>query len=243
MPRKPDERIDRAKEMYLSGMKLIDISKQLDLPEGTVRRWKSTHKWENERSGKKSERSKRKKGGQPGNRNAAGHGGTGPPGNKNAEKYGFFSKYLPDETREIFSAIEQADPLDLLWHQIQIAYAAIIRAQRIAYVKNQDDKTIEKIEEKKGKITGERWEVQQAWDKQNEFMKAQARAQSELRSLIKQYDDMLHRNWELATEEQRARVAQLKAKTELIQGADQNPAEDKIRKLFEAIGGALDESE
>ena len=102
LPRRPDERIDRAKEMYLSGMKLIDISKQLDLPEGTVRRWKSTHKWDNERSDKKGERSKRKKGGQPGNRNAAGHGGTGPPGNKNAEKYGFFSKYLPDETREIF---------------------------------------------------------------------------------------------------------------------------------------------
>lgn len=224
--------------MYRKGMKLVEIANQLHLPEGTVRRWKCTHKWDSERSEKKGERSKRKRGGQPGNHNA-----TGPPGNKNAEKYGFFSKYLPDETREIFSAIEQADPLDLLWHQIQIAYAAIIRAQRIAYVKNQDDKTIEKIEEKKGKITGERWEVQQAWDKQNEFMKAQARAQSELRSLIKQYDDMLHRNWELATEEQRARVAQLKAKTELIQGADQNPAEDKIRKLFEAIGGALDESE
>ena len=74
-------------------------------------------------------------------------------------------------------------------------------------------------------------------------MKAQARAQSELRSLIKQYDDMLHRNWELATKEQRVRVVHLKAKTEQIQGADQNPAEDKIRKLFEAIGGALDESE
>ena len=202
--------------MYLSGMKLVEIAKQLDLPEGTVRRWKSTHKWENERSEKKSERSKRKKGGQPGNKNSVGHGA--PEKNKNAEKYGFFSKYLPDETREIFSAIEQADPLDLLWHQIQIAYAAIIRAQRIAYVKDQDDKTIEKIEEKKGKITGERWEVQQAWDKQNEFMKAQARAQSELRSLIRQYDDMLHRNWELATEEQRARVAQLRAQTRKITG-------------------------
>lgn len=56
-----------------------------------------------------------------------------------AEKYGFFSKYLPEETREIFSAIEQADPLDLLWHQIQIAYAAIIRAERIACVKDQQD--------------------------------------------------------------------------------------------------------
>ena len=241
MPRNPDKRISQAKEMYLSGMKLVEIAKQLDLPEGTVRRWKSTHKWENERSEKKSERSKRKKGGQPGNKNSVGHGA--PEKNKNAEKYGFFSKYLPDETREIFSAIEQADPLDLLWHQIQIAYAAIIRAQRIAYVKDQDDKTVEKIERKDGNVFGERWEVQEAWDKQNEFMKAQARAQSELRSLIKQYDDMLHRNWELATEEQRARVAYLKAKTELIQGADQNPAEDKIRKLFEAIGGALDESE
>ena len=218
LPRRPDERINRAKEMYLSGMKLIDISKQLDLPEGTVRRWKSTHKWDGERSDKKSERSKRKKGGQPGNRNAAGHGGTGPPGNKNAEKYGFFSKYLPDEPREIFSAIEQADPLDLLWHQIQIAYSAIIRAQRIAYVKDQEDKTIEKIEKKDGNVIGERWEVQQAWDKQNEFMKAQARAQSEFRSLIRQYDEMLHRDWDLATEEQRARINQIRAQTQKITG-------------------------
>ena len=216
MPRKPDERIGRAKEMYLSGMKLIEISKELDLPEGTVRRWKSTRKWENERSEKKSERSKRKKGGQPGNKNSVGHGA--PEKNKNAEKYGFFSKYLPDETREIFSAIEQADPLDLLWHQIQIAYAAIIRAQRIAYVKDQDDKTVERIERKDGNVFGERWEVQEAWDKQNEFMKAQARAQSELRSLIRQYDEMLHRDWELATEEQRARINQLRAQTQKITG-------------------------
>lgn len=238
MPRKPDERIERARQLFQQGRKLVDIAKQLDLPEGTVRSWKNRYKWDRNVANKECNVAERKRGGQPGNKNA-----TGPPGNKNAEKYGFFSKYLPDETREIFSAIEQADPLDLLWHQIQIAYAAIIRAQRIAYVKDQDDKTVEKIERKDGNVFGERWEVQEAWDKQNEFMKAQARAQSELRSLIKQYDDMLHRNWELATEEQRARVAYLKAKTELIQGADQNPAEDKIRKLFEAIGGALDESE
>lgn len=144
MARAPDERIEQAKAMYLKGAKLVEIASQLNIPEGTVRRWKCTHKWDNERSDKKSERSHRKKGGQPGNQNAQGHGGTGPPENRNAEKYGFFSKYLPDETREIFSAIEQADPLDLLWHQIQIAYAAIIRAQRIAYVKDRYDKTKEK---------------------------------------------------------------------------------------------------
>lgn len=209
--------------MFLQGMKLIDIARQLDLPEGTVRRWKSTHKWDSERSDQKSERSKRKRGGQPGNKNA-----TGPPGNKHAEKYGFFSKYLPEETREIFSAIDQADPLDLLWHQIQIAYSAIIRAQQIAYVKDRTDKTIEKIEKKKGKIIGERWEVQQAWDKQNEFLKAQARAQSELRAMIKQYDEMLHRSWELASEEQRARIDQMKAQTARISLEPADAGEDGV---------------
>lgn len=208
MPRRPDERMEQAEEMYRKGMKLVEIANQLELPEGTVRRWKCTHKWDSERSEKKGERSKRKRGGQPGNHNA-----TGPPGNKNAEKYGFFSKYLPDETREIFYAIEDADPLDLLWHQIQIAYAAIIRAQRIAYVKDQQDKTIEKVEKKTGKVTGERWEVQQAWDKQSNFLKAQARAQGELRSMIKQYDEMLHKNWDLATEEQKTRIEAMKQKS------------------------------
>ncbi len=54
MPRKPDERVEQAKELYRKGLKLINIAKQLDLPEGTVRRWKSTYKWDSERSEKKA---------------------------------------------------------------------------------------------------------------------------------------------------------------------------------------------
>ena len=217
--------------MYLQGQRLVEIASQLNLPEGTVRRWKCTHKWENERSDKKSERlPKRKRGAQPGNKNSSG----GPPGNKKAEKYGFFSKYLPEETREIFSAIDQADPLDLLWHQIQLAYAAIIRAQRIAYVKDQQDKTIEKIEEKEGNVIGEKWEVQQAWDKQSNFLKAQARAQGELRSMIKQYDEMLHKNWEAASEEQRVRIAQMKAQTERLSVDPTDGDEDGVEIINDA---------
>ena len=231
MARAPDKRIEQAEAMYRKGMKLVEIASQLNLPEGTVRRWKCTHKWDNDRSKKKSERSERKRGAQPGNKNA-----TGPPGNKNAEKYGFFSKYLPEETREIFSAIEQADPLDLLWHQIQLAYAAIIRAQRIAYVKDQQDKTIERIEEKSGNVIGEKWEVQQAWDKQNDFLKAQSRAQSELRSMIKQYDEMLHRDWDMATEEQRVRIEAMKAKAQLNEEAE--TADDGF---LEALAGSAAE--
>ena len=213
--------------MYLQGQKLVEIASQLNLPDGTVRRWKCTHEWDGERSDKKSERSHRKKGGQPGNKNSSG----GPSGNKKAEKYGFFSKYLPDETREIFSAIEQADPLDLLWHQIQIAYATIIRAQRIAYVRDRDDKTKEKIMSGE---TSDMYSVQQAWDKQNEFMKAQARAQSELRSLIKQYDEMLHKDWGMASDEQRARIAQIKAQTERLSTQPVENEDDGVEIINDA---------
>ena len=60
MARAPDPRIEQAKAMYLQGAKLVEIASQLNLPEGTVRRWKSTHKWDSERSDKNSERSKKR---------------------------------------------------------------------------------------------------------------------------------------------------------------------------------------
>lgn len=238
MPRKPDKRIVQAKELYLKGLKLVEIASQLNLPEGTVRRWKSTYKWDSERSDKNNERSNRKKGGQPGNKNAVGgKGGAAPKQNKNAEKHGFFSKYLPEETFSIIQDIEKKNPLDILWENIQIAYAAIVRAQQIMYVKDREDKTIEKVEEKKskGKLIGEKWEVQQAWDKQAAFLKAQARAQGELRSLIKQYDELLHSNYELATEEQKARIEQIRAKTAIISGVDEEETEDD--GFLEALKG------
>ena len=113
------------------------------------------------------------------------------------------------------------DPLDILWANIQMQMAAIVRAQNIMYVTDKNDKTIEKVEEKDGNVVGERWEVQQAWDKQANFMSAQSRAMKTLESMIKQYDELLHKNWELATEEQKARINQLKAQTGKITGEGQ----------------------
>lgn len=239
MARAPDPRIEQAKAMYLEGEKLVEIASQLNLPEGTVRRWKCTHKWDNERSDKKNERSRnRKRGAQPKNKNAVGNNGGAPEQNKNAEKFGFFSKYLPEETVSIIQEMP-TDPLDVLWDQIQIAYAAIIRAQQIMYVRDRDDKTIEKIEEKDGNVIGERWEVQQAWDKQGKFLQAQARAQSELRSLIKQYDELLHKRWDLATDEQKARIAQIKAQTDKLKGTDNEEELSRLDQVLSEIKGVV----
>lgn len=55
--RAPDERVEKAKELFKAGMKLVDIANKLDAPAGTIRRWKSTYKWDSERSDKNNERS------------------------------------------------------------------------------------------------------------------------------------------------------------------------------------------
>ena len=213
---------EKAFEDYKNGVKYKEIAEKYKVSLSTVKSW-AVRYWKKEGCDQKTKKLQPKKkkvatrGAPIGNRNAVGNkGGPLKPGDKIAEKYGFFSKYLPDETKEIFDAIEHADPLDLLWHQIQIAYAAIVRAQRIAYVKDHQDRTINKIGEKDGEtVSEERWEVQEAWDKQNNFLKAQARAQAELSRMIRQYDEMLHANWELATEEQKTRIQSMKAKAQL----------------------------
>lgn len=50
MPRKPDSKIQDARQLYENGMKLIDIAKTLNVPPGTVRRWKSIYNWGNEQN-------------------------------------------------------------------------------------------------------------------------------------------------------------------------------------------------
>ncbi len=122
MARAPDERIKQAKVMYLKGVKLVEIASQLNLPEGTVRRWKSTHKWDNERSDKNSERS-HKKGPPLGNKNALGNDGGAPKENKNAVKTGEFETLffdaLEEDEKKLISMV-QLDKEQLLLQEIQL---------------------------------------------------------------------------------------------------------------------------
>lgn len=214
MPRTRSPKRDQAYKIWLDSdgsKKLKDIAAELEVSETQIRKWKNQDKWNSNVTNPNSNVTKRKHGGQPGNKNAVGHGA--PSKNKNAEKFGFFSKYLPEETVSIIQEMP-TDPLDILWDQIQIAYAAIIRAQQIMYVRDAEDKTVEKVERKDGNVIGEKWEVQQAWDKQANFLSAQARAQKTLDQMIHRYDELLHKNWELATEEQKTRIDVLRAKIE-----------------------------
>ncbi len=236
MPKARNPEAEKAEALFRQGKKLIDISKELKLPEGTIRRWKFSYKWDSERSDKKKA-NVRKRGGQPNNKNAVDAGA--PPENKNAEKHGFFAKWLPEETAQIMKSIEKLDPLDILWDNIQLQYAAIIRAQWIMYVRDQEDKTTEKVEERKGKIIGEKWEVQQAWDKQATFLNAQSRAMKTLEGMIRQYDELLHKNWASATEEQKLRIDKLKL--DIAKAKEDDPEQTEDDGFLKAMAGQVDE--
>lgn len=47
MARAPDARMEQAKALFLKGKKLIEISELLGVPEGTIRSWKNRYNWDN----------------------------------------------------------------------------------------------------------------------------------------------------------------------------------------------------
>lgn len=187
MARAPDERIKQAKAMYLKGMKLVEIASQLKLPEGTVRRWKSTHKWDSERSDKKSERPQRKRGAQPGNRNSSG----GPRGNKKAVTTGefetlFFDCLDPEE--KMLAEAVSLDKEQLLLQEIQLLTVRERRMlKRIENLRQADFTTVSKktgIE--KGKMTDlseDRATLGQIQNIEDALTRVQARKQAAIDSL------------------------------------------------------------
>ncbi|MEH7665872.1 phage terminase small subunit [Bacillus sp. JJ689] len=202
--------------------------------EKTVGGWKSKDGWidklngvlhKNERSTpKKDTKYSKKKPGAPkgnknavnnrggakkGNKNAVGNsGGSAPLRNGNAVTHGLYRKYLPQEIfdlkEELIEAINN-DPLAIIWESIMLQYTQIIHAQRIMFVKDNEDMTKEL---RKNKLTEsgfeEEWEIQFAWDKQASFLNAQSKAMSTLVTLIEKYDRLAN------TEEQKLRIEKLK---------------------------------
>ena len=212
MGRARDPNRDKAFEIYSENngnIELIEIAERLGVSAGTVRGWKSKDKWEPKIKGtfqkKNKERSKNPRGAPKGSKNALGHGA--PKGNTNAVKHGLFAKYLPQEVYEIAQEISDKQPIDILWENITLTYATLLHAQRILYVQDVDDTTSVLIATTaKG---GASYEIHTSWDKQGKALAAIARAQAELRGMIKTYDELTRSP--LVTEEQRLRIDNLKA--------------------------------
>lgn len=154
------------------------------------------------------------------------HGGksTGAPPakikkNKNARKHGLFAKYLPQETLDIVNEIDNIDPLEILWMNIKMQFASIIRAQQIMFVEDKHE-TIKEVKKAKESKQGKEleFEFQFAWDRQATFMNSLSRSMAELRNMLKQYAEMANYDDDrlLEIERMRAIIDKTKSETEHI---------------------------
>ena len=151
-------------------MPLKEIAAELGVSDVLIRKWKFLDKWDEVPT-------KRPRGAPKGNKNAVGNKGGAPPNNTNAIKHGLYRRFLPDEMQELMKEVENLDPLDLLWHGVELAYAKLLWSQRIMFVRDRDDMTkeIKKTEiYSDDNMTSEKqeWEIQFAWDKEANQLKA-----------------------------------------------------------------------
>ena len=229
-----DNRTKALKLWLKSGrqMKLVDIANELGVSDVLIRKWKFQDKWDEIPA-------KRPRGAPPGNKNAKGNrGGGAPKGNQNALKHGLYRKLLPDELQDLMKEVENLDPLDMLWHGVELAYAKMLWAQRIMFVQGKNDTTRElKRVKEGGKLSEREWELQFAWDKEAAQLKAFATINKELRSAIKQFLAAAPENDERRAklELMQAQIEKVKTEVESAKGGGKNAdAEDWVAALKQA---------
>lgn len=218
MARSRNPNRDKAYEIYKDHNGEISpkkISELIGENVNNIRNWKSSDKWDEQL------REDTRPGAPKGNQNAKGSKGS--PGNVHNYKHGLYTsedrytkknlkRMLPTDVLNLMGELEEESPVDKLWRSILLQEARIIRMQKISHVKNKKDITKELKKVSEGNNYTEEYEIQFAWDKENNNITAQSKAMDTLAKMIEKYDKMIHANWDLVTEEQKLRIEVLKSK-------------------------------
>lgn len=205
MPRPRNPNRDKAFEIFKEHNGNIankEIAELLNEKLGNINNWRVQDKWKIRLN---------KVGAPYGNDNAVGNvGGGAPARNFNSFKYGKYTARIPFAIKNIMQELDIEDPLEKLWRSICLKEAQIIHMQDIMFVKNRDDHTKDIKKLTKGKQQGIEYEIQFSWDKEANMMNTLSKSMNTLAKMIKQYDEMIHANWDTVTEEQKLRVEKVR---------------------------------
>ncbi|MDR0884683.1 MAG: terminase [Oscillospiraceae bacterium] len=181
---------EKAHEDFLAGMPFPAIADRHGVALSTVKSWAQRHWYKNDPQRKPKPQPKLKCGAPKGSKNAKLGVKGAHEGEQRALTHGMRSRYLPAETLEIMADLCNS-PKELLWFQIEMLCANIVRAQRIMHVASADDHNVLIAMEASGK-TGvtTAYEHKRAADKYATFLAAHSRAVSELRSCLKLYVEL-----------------------------------------------------
>lgn len=149
MPKPRSEARDKAYEIWVKSRgkkKLVDIARELGVPDSKVRKWKSADKWsEKKKNAPKgaaksqatkdtkttAEKPKKKRGAPIGNKNSVGHKSSSPLRNTNAVKTGQYQTIwldaLDDSEKSLFEQVT-VDPLEGIEEEIRLL---VLRERRM----------------------------------------------------------------------------------------------------------------
>lgn len=215
---------------YNEGMKYKDIALKYGVSMNTVKSWKSRHNWNRDKDALKEKgvHTKERGGAPPGNEFAKGNSGGAPAGNQNARTHGLFSKFLNDDALEIMDIIDQQTPADIAWDLVKIQYTAIIRSQKVMWVRDNLDHLDDKSGESWGEGGGsESRKVAYAYEQQAAFLASQSRAMSELRYAIKNFLDISD-----AFDERRKKIEIMDANLDKIKADTKKEGNDKVATVI-----------
>lgn len=222
MARERSPERDKARQLWLDSdgqMSPKEVAEAVGVKPEQVRKWKSVDRWQ---AALEEQQPKRKRGGQPGNKNAAGAGA--PLGNKNAETHGAYSAVrlcdLPDEQRQYIESITLDTETNMLAElQLLIAKEADLQNKISAIEKGSPDALfIDRVVEIRVPKGKERLEKQQ----------------EKLEALRREHDDLL---WEIDAESGKPPTKRQEKKLETLQreiAGLQDTTADKERELEES---------
>lgn len=222
MARERSPERDKARQLWLDSdgqMSPKEVAEAVGVKPEQVRKWKSVDRWQ---AALEEQQPKRKRGGQPGNKNAAGAGA--PLGNKNAETHGAYSAVrlcdLPDEQRQYIESITLDTETNMLAElQLLIVKEADLQNKISAIEKGSPDALfIDRVVEVRVPKGKERLEKQQ----------------EKLEALRREHDDLL---WEMDAESGKPPTKRQEKKLETLQreiAELQDTTADKERELEES---------
>lgn len=210
---------EKAYEDYMTGMKYKDIASKHGVSLDTVKNWKK-RKWPRNSPYRDASTpltpdtklTQDTKATPVRVREPSPNLNRGPERNSFARKHGFYAKWLPEDIQEILGETP-ADPLEILWTNIQLQHAKIIHSFKIQSVKDKDDLTSRVVSSSE---KGETYQFHEAFQKDSAFLQGLSRALATLNGMIANYEKLIHENWELASELQKARLDQAKAEAAKI---------------------------
>lgn len=198
MRKTENEKKEMAYNAYMKSMGDIpksEIARQFGIPSSTVRSWAKRGAWNSV---------------------------------VNSLKYGNTEEAIPDEitlllpkkTADIINKIQSSSAEDILWQNILLQYAAIIRAQRIMEVDETNILKTEKREIENAETSATEWENYTPWERYKIFMDTQSKAMMALTAMLKKFEEYKRNG--LANEELCAKIELIKNKTEVLAANSDN---------------------